>query len=50
VVSGRTPPLQESQHLLELLGLGLLWVISRRPADDTPLLDGLRRPGRTLAA
>lgn len=50
VVSGRAAPLAESQHLLELLGLGLLWLISRRPADDTPLLVGWRRARPTLAA
>ncbi|QXC62887.1 zf-HC2 domain-containing protein [Aquihabitans sp. G128] len=50
VASGRTAPWAESTHLLELVGLALLWVISRRPADDAPLLDGLRRSRPTLAA
>lgn len=49
VASGRAAAVNESQHLLELAGLGLLWVISRVPFDAEPFLSGLRRP-RTIAA
>ena len=49
VGSGRAAAVNESQHLLELAGLGLLWVISRVPIDNEPFLSGLRRP-RTIAA
>lgn len=49
VGSGRAAAVNESQHLLELAGLGLLWVISRAPLDHEPFLSGLRRP-RTIAA
>lgn len=49
VGSGRAAAVNESQHLLELAGLGLLWVISRVPLDNEPFLSGLRRP-RTIAA
>lgn len=48
LASGRAG-VAESQHLLDLSGLGLLWVIARRPVDDQPLLDGLRRPRPALA-
>jgi predicted anti-sigma-YlaC factor YlaD len=48
LLSGRAG-VAESQHLLELSGLALLWVIARRPVDDRPLLDGLRRPRPALA-
>ena len=47
LVSGRAAVLGETQHLLELAGLGLLWVIAHRPPDDSPLLDGFRRPRPT---
>lgn len=50
VIAGRAALAGESQHLLELVGLALLWTISRRPSDDTPLLVGLRRSRPALAA
>ncbi len=50
VASGRAAAAAEAQHLVELGGLGLLWVIAHRPPDDTPLLDGFRRPRAGLAA
>lgn len=50
VASGRASLLAESQHLLELVGLVLLWVTARRPVDTTPLLGGLRRARPSLAA
>lgn len=50
VASGRASLLSESQHLLELAGLGLLWATARRPVDPTPLLGGFRRPRPSLAA
>lgn len=43
VVSGRTAALAESQHLIELVGVLLLWTIARRPLDREPLLGGLGR-------
>jgi len=39
--SGRVSAFGESQHLLDLLGLVLLWMLARRPLDETPLLGGL---------
>lgn len=50
IASGRAALVGESQHLLELAGLGLLWITAHRPPDDAPLLDGLRRPRPSLAA
>jgi len=50
VVTGRTHLISETHHLLELSGVWLLVVISRLPADDGPLFDGLRRARPTLAA
>ncbi len=50
VVSGGASAGAESQHLLDLAGLGLLWAIARRPVDETPLLGGLIRPRPRLAA
>jgi predicted anti-sigma-YlaC factor YlaD len=41
VLAGRTAAGSESQHLLEVAAVGLLWIISRRPAEDEPLLGGL---------
>lgn len=41
VAGGRADLLSESQHLTDLLALGLLWRISRAPGDDAPLLAGL---------
>ena len=50
VASGRAAVLGETQHLLDLAGLGLLWTIARGPVDTTPLLNGFRRSRPTLAA
>lgn len=50
VGSGRATPLAESQHLLELAGLWMLWVLSRQPVDDSPLLPGLGRHRNSVAA
>lgn len=50
LVSGRTAVVAESQHLLELVGLVLLWITARRPVDPGGLLDGLRRHRRTAVA
>lgn len=49
VVTGRAALLAESQHLLELAGLGLLWVTARGLSDDRPLLDGFGRTRPGLA-
>lgn len=50
LLSGRAALAGEAQHLLELIGLGLLWITAHRPLDDAPLLDGFRRPRPSLAA
>jgi len=50
VATGRTQLISEMHHLLELSGVWLLVVISRLPAEDGPLFDGLRRARPTLAA
>lgn len=50
VVSGQATPIAESQHLLELAGLWMLWVLSRQPVDDAPLLPGLSRHRNSVAA
>ena len=50
VATGRATPLAESQHLLELAGLWMLWVLSRQPVDDAPLLPGLGRHRNSVAA
>lgn len=43
VGAGRATIGGEAQHLIDLAGLALLVVIARRPYDDGPLFDGLRR-------
>lgn len=50
VATGRATPLAESQHLLELAGLWMLWVLSRQPVDDAPLLPGFGRRRNPVAA
>lgn len=50
VATGRAALVSESQHLLELAGLVLLWITSRRPVDPTLLLDRVRRPRPAFAA
>jgi predicted anti-sigma-YlaC factor YlaD len=50
VASGRAAVGGEAQHLLDLVGLALLWLMARRPVDDGPLLSGLRRHRPVLAA
>jgi predicted anti-sigma-YlaC factor YlaD len=50
VASGRAALGSEAQHLLDLVGLVLLWLLARHPVDGAPLLGGLRRHGPALAA
>lgn len=50
VVTGRASILAETQHLVELAGLALLWVTARRAPDPRPLLDGFGRHRPSLAA
>jgi predicted anti-sigma-YlaC factor YlaD len=43
IAAGRTLLIDETQHLLEIAAVALLWRIARHPGDREPLLGGLRR-------
>lgn len=50
VITGGVAMIAESHHLLELVGLCLLWVTARRPPDHRSVLAGFHRPRPSLVA
>ena len=50
VAAGRVPALEETVHLLDIVGLALLWLLARRPGGGSPatsLPAGTGRPRAT---